>query len=361
MTGAIVEAKQAAIQWNDEQVKTILATVAKDASKDELSMFLHLSQTYGLDPFAKEIWFIKMGGRPTIMTSRDGYLKIANNHPDFEGLVSDVVYEGDSFQKTPDGVNHAYGVNKRGGIVGAYALVYRKGIRFPVYVFAPFKDYNRGRDTWAQYPHAMILKVAESMSLKRAFSLSGLVTREELDVQDSTDAVPAQAKRKLTKKEFEATKQRVWNGYVEICDGQEVHAKNAIKKLVDKPSKEWTEADLEILEADLLRRYRERDASAQPCESVRDTIIDVDFAEEKGIGPDPVQEATDPEMTHKTFSELEQLREKLADGLSIRGTQAEGEAWLATHFGKALKALSKEELRAALNKLNAELDADEGI
>ena len=170
--------------WLDDPdaVRLVASTVAKDATRDELSMFLHLAREYGLDPFAKEIWFIKRGGTPTIMTSRDGYLKVANQHPQMRGLESDVVYEGDTFRKVGQGVEHSYSTNKRTVIVGAYALVYRRDRDLPVYFFAPFKDYFAGGSpTWRQYPHAMIVKVAESMALKRAFSLSGLVTQEEMD------------------------------------------------------------------------------------------------------------------------------------------------------------------------------------
>ena len=42
------------------------------------------------------------------------------------------------------------------------------------------KDYDRGAGVWQQFPHAMIVKVAEAMALKRAFSISGLVTQEEI-------------------------------------------------------------------------------------------------------------------------------------------------------------------------------------
>lgn len=188
MTTALAKHGDAPV-WNEEQVALIKRTVAKDATNDELKMFMHLSGKYNLDPFAKEIWFLKMGGTPTITTSRDGYLKIANEHPQFDGLASDVVYAKDSFSKTPDGVNHTYGVGDRGAILGAYALIYRKDRRFPIYVYAPLKDYNKPSNIWKTYPHAMILKVAEAMALKRAFSLSGLVTTEELGTPDAKEDV----------------------------------------------------------------------------------------------------------------------------------------------------------------------------
>jgi len=170
------------ISFTKKEVETIKRTVASDANQDELRMFLHIAKSYGLDPFNKEIFFWKIKGKPTIMTSRDGYLKIADRHKEYNGLVSDVVRENDKFIRKAQGIDHEYGT-KRGDIIGAYALVYRKDREYPVYVFAPFKEYFAGTRVWSQYPSAMILKVAESMALKRAFTVSGLVTAEEMDVQ----------------------------------------------------------------------------------------------------------------------------------------------------------------------------------
>jgi len=170
------------ITFSQKEVETIKRTVASDANTDELRMFLHIAKTYGLDPFNKEIFFWKIKGKPTIMTSRDGYLKIADRHEEYNGLVSDVVRENDKFRRKAQGIDHEYGTN-RGDIIGAYALVYRKDREYPVYVFAPFQEYFAGTRVWSQYPSAMILKVAESMALKRAFTVSGLVTAEEMDVQ----------------------------------------------------------------------------------------------------------------------------------------------------------------------------------
>ncbi len=176
-----IEHSSEMIIFTNEEIETIRRTVAIDANEDEFKMFMHLAKTYGLDPFNKEIFFWKIKGNPTIMTSRDGYLKIADRYPEYDGLVSDVVREKDKYTRTVEGVTHQYGTD-RGDIIGAYALVYRKDRRYPVYVFAPFKEYYACNRVWSQYPSAMILKVAESMALKRSFTVSGLVSSEELDV-----------------------------------------------------------------------------------------------------------------------------------------------------------------------------------
>jgi len=180
---AQVGAVSAIARLDARQIDVIKQTVAKGASDNELAMFLELAQRYQLDPFAREIWCVDMGGgSKTIMAGRDGYLAIANRHPAFDGMESDVVREGDTFSRSGAGVEHSYGA-KRGNILGAYALVHRTDRTRPAYFFAPFAEYNSSKSAWKSYPSAMIIKVAESMALKRAFSISGLVTQEEMDKQ----------------------------------------------------------------------------------------------------------------------------------------------------------------------------------
>ena len=175
------------ISFTDEEKELLRRTVCKNASDDEFKVFLHVAESYGLDPFNKELFFLKDNNdKKNIFTSRDGYLTIANRHKAFDGLVSDVVRANDDFKRTTTGIEHKYG-SERGAIVGAYALVYRKDRKYPVYVFAPYDEYNGYNSVWNRYPSAMILKVAESMSLKRAFSVSGLVSQEEMNIQRLED------------------------------------------------------------------------------------------------------------------------------------------------------------------------------
>jgi phage recombination protein Bet len=220
------------ITFTEEEIETIKRTVASEADTDELKMFLHVAKSYGLDPFNKEIFFWKVKGKPTIMTSRDGYLKIADRHPQYDGLVSDVVRKNDNFKRKTEGIEHEYGT-ERGDIVGAYALVYRKDRNYPVYVFASFEEYRADTKVWYQYPSAMILKVAESMALKRSFSVSGLVSREEMDVQQLEED-----KESPTRK-FKKEKQS--KDYVDVKSSSEddflSQREKEIKSIVGKSSK----------------------------------------------------------------------------------------------------------------------------
>ena len=46
-------------QYDRPMVETIKSTVAKNATDEELYMFLTLANEYDLDVFKKELWFIK--------------------------------------------------------------------------------------------------------------------------------------------------------------------------------------------------------------------------------------------------------------------------------------------------------------
>lgn len=204
--------------FDREQVETIKNTVAKGATDSELAMLLHIAKKYDLDPLLHEIWFIKRvkkvrtgrkdgngndiwdyprtpdgkidysDAETVIMTSRDGYLKAAMRDPDFDGIRSFTVCEGDEFayDTETDKVTHRFG-SKRGQILGAWAAAYHKKRRAAIW-FAPFNEYNDPKsDSWRHYPSAMIQKVAEVFVLRRQFPLAGLVAQEELAILDAQD------------------------------------------------------------------------------------------------------------------------------------------------------------------------------
>lgn len=168
--------------YTREQIDTIKNTVAKGATDSELQMFLHVAQTYGLDPFLKEIFYSdKMH---TIITSRDGYLKAAQRDPDFEGIQSMAVCENDDFEidVVAGTVKHVFGKGARGKVIGAWAICSRTG-RKPVVSYASYDEYNQNNSIWTKYRSAMCCKVAEVFALKRQFGISGLVTMEEIEVE----------------------------------------------------------------------------------------------------------------------------------------------------------------------------------
>jgi phage recombination protein Bet len=171
--------------WKAEQIDVIRRSVAKDANQAELYQFLYLSKEYGLDPFKREIYFMKSGNSPTIITGIDGFRKCSKRDPGFEGVVSFAVREGDEFSVDAAAytVHHKFGA-KRGKVIGGWARADAKGRR-PVIVYVDFEEFNKGGSTWGKMPGVMIAKVAESHAIRRQFGLAGLYTKEEMGVADS--------------------------------------------------------------------------------------------------------------------------------------------------------------------------------
>lgn len=189
-----------------EQFTTEMRALIKDsllpseATNVELYYLLEMAATYRLDPFAREIWAVRMPGRNAagnanvvIMVGRDGMLAIAERHPEHRGFRCHAVYSEDDFKyeadprKMPDGthshVRHSWGLpNTRGDLIGAWAEVYRKG-RPPVYFFAPIEEYDKSDSDyspWKKQRTVMIEKCALVTALRHAYRISGLYIADEM-------------------------------------------------------------------------------------------------------------------------------------------------------------------------------------
>ena len=194
-------------KWDEAQIGALRKTKAKECTPEEFVVFLEVAARYDLDPFAGQIYAAKIGGQTSVIVSRDGLLSFAHRQQDFEGMVGDVVRENDEFRVTFDNgvrqVHHVWGTtpslvapleqgthpdasppprqsdHPRGEIIGAWAEVHRKGMR-PTFYYAERSEYDSKKSTWASKPSAMILKVAESMALRKSFSISGVVGEDEV-------------------------------------------------------------------------------------------------------------------------------------------------------------------------------------
>jgi phage recombination protein Bet len=194
-------AQRARGDFDSQQVDLIRATVAKDANDAELAMFLELCRRYELDPFAGQIYCAKMpgkdggGGRISIIVGRDGFLTIAERHPDFEGFDSDVVRAHDTYEVRRDEhgypvVQHSYkGTQEdRGPVVGAWCIVFRTGRR-PRYFYAAKEEYKPLSEAklkyspWSVQESVMMEKCAITTALRMAFNISGVVGEEEASRQ----------------------------------------------------------------------------------------------------------------------------------------------------------------------------------
>jgi phage recombination protein Bet len=182
-----------------EQVDLIKRTLAKGATEDELALFLQQCERTGLDPFARQLYFIKRkqwnartGQTEEVgqtQTSIDGFRVTADRTGEMDGQEchwcgSDGVWVDVWLHDAPP--------------AAARVLVYRKGCHKPFPGIAKWNEYavtafdkktgdKKLTGMWAKMAANQLAKCAEALGLRKAFpaQLSGLYTREEMQQADS--------------------------------------------------------------------------------------------------------------------------------------------------------------------------------
>ena len=150
---------------NARMVQTLKTTVAQGLNDAEFRLFAEHCKATGLNPFRKEVWAIKAGGRLQVMTGFNGFLAIANNHPEYDGMETEVDNDENPTR--------------------AVCRVYRKDRRFPSEGVAILKEYRKDTPIWRSMPRVMLTKVAKCTALREAFpqELNGLYASEEVPAE----------------------------------------------------------------------------------------------------------------------------------------------------------------------------------
>lgn len=162
-----------------DQIELITRTVAKDATHDELALFLYDCQRRGVHPLDKLLHFTKRGGRYTPVTSIDFMRSQA-------AMSGEMAGSDDPLFSRPGPADDGF---------AATVTVYRitQGQRFAYTATARWTEYcpTAGQDhMWKRMPHTMLGKCAEALALRKAFpqQLAGLYSREEMDQADGPKA-----------------------------------------------------------------------------------------------------------------------------------------------------------------------------
>lgn len=134
------------------------------ASNAELAIVSGVCATYGLNPLVKECAAFISGGKLQIVVMVDGWYKIVNRRPDFDGVEFD--------DRTDD----------KGDIVSITCKMFIKNRSKPVTVTEYMKECRDNKSSvWQKWPARMLRHKAYIQAARMAFGISEFVDNDEAE------------------------------------------------------------------------------------------------------------------------------------------------------------------------------------
>lgn len=159
---------------NIEEFSVTLANsiIPNGAKPAEISAFLAIASQYKLNPITKEIYAFPNRGGIQPIVSIDGWLKIINSHPQFNGM---------EFIDQLDG---------NGKLCAVTCRIYRKDREHPTEMTEYMEECKRNTDPWKQWPNRMLRHKATIQAARYAFGFSGIIDPDEAERTASIPSEP---------------------------------------------------------------------------------------------------------------------------------------------------------------------------
>lgn len=147
----------------DKLMGTLKATAFKqqkdgpDISNEQMMALLIVADQYQLNPFTKEIFAFADKGGIVPIVSVDGWARIVNGHPAFDGVDFE---DGEEAQSCK-------------------CIMYRKDRRNPVTITEYLAECHRNTGPWNSHPMRMLRHKAYIQCARLAFGFSGIYDEDE--------------------------------------------------------------------------------------------------------------------------------------------------------------------------------------
>lgn len=170
---AVALAKQFNIQGDPQElVETLKATAFRSNATDaQFNVLMIVANQYGLNPFTKEIYaFPDKSNGITPVVGVDGWARIINSHPQFDGME----FTSDAESCT--------------------CKIYRKDRNHPTTVTEYLEECKRNTQPWNSHPRRMLRHKAMIQAARLAFGFGGIYDEDEADRIETEEAPKEQKK-----------------------------------------------------------------------------------------------------------------------------------------------------------------------
>lgn len=145
-----------------------------EASNEQMMALMVVADQHGLNPFTREIYAFPDKGGVVPVVGVDGWSRIINSHPQFDGMD----FEQDAESCT--------------------CRMYRKDRAHPVQVTEYMAECRRNTSPWSSHPRRMLRHKAMIQCARIAFSFSGIYDPDEAEAiveREDIDITPARPER----------------------------------------------------------------------------------------------------------------------------------------------------------------------
>ena len=164
------------LKVQEQELQNIIINTVMPAkqqvSQEQFLSFLSVANEYNLNPLTKEVYaFPTKGGGIQPIVSIDGWLKIINSHPQFDGMeFSDSLDEG-------------------GKLTSVTCRIYRKDRSRPVEMTEYMSECAGSSEPWRKWPARMLRHKATIQTARYAFGLSGIIDPDEADRYEQQNVI----------------------------------------------------------------------------------------------------------------------------------------------------------------------------
>lgn len=159
--------------FEQTMLQTVMPSNVK-VTKEQVAAFLLVAREHKLNPFTKEIYAFPAKGGIQPVVSIDGWVKLINTHPQFNGM---------------EFVDHK---DAQGHIDAITCKLFRKDREHPTEVTEYMIECRRDTEPWRKWPARMLRHKAMIQAARYAFGFAGIVDPDEAERIDSVRPVSAQ-------------------------------------------------------------------------------------------------------------------------------------------------------------------------